>query len=460
MNRKNLQTLLFLVVAVMTISSCVKDDKDTTPELPQTQDFSHKVASDWMTLYLDVERFTPGYRPPVSARAAAYISLAAYEAAQPGMSQDYKSLGSFYFGLNIPKAETAREYHWPTCLNAAYARSFAHFFPTAPTAQRSKIFALENQLKNSFETSVSQEVFNRSVKFGQDVADAVFEWSRTDLAGHEAYLRNHDPSYIPPSGPGRWQPTYPDYTPALLPRWGQVRTFAATQDDTCPPPLEYSTDPNSQLYAQAREVQIIVNNIKAGQNYEDRWIADFWSDDCPILTFTPAGRFVAVANQVVTHKNVSLDLAAYTYAKVCMGLSDAGVRAWNEKYRYNLQRPIDYIRETIGATNWNTIMCPDGSGQYFTPPFPAYPSGHATFGAVAAEVLTDIYGHNYPMVDRCHEGRSEFISTPRSFQNFYEMAAENAYSRIPIGVHFRIDAEAGVNLGYRIGRKVNQLPWK
>ena len=95
-----------------------------------------------------------------------------------------------------------------------------------------------------------------------------------------------------------------------------------------------------------------------------------------------------------------------------------------------------------------------------TPPFPAYPSGHSTFGAVAAEILNDIYGKNYAMTDRCHEGRTEFIGTPRSFKNFDAMAEENAYSRIPLGVHYRMDCSEGLRLGYQTGKAVNRLAWK
>jgi membrane-associated phospholipid phosphatase len=205
-----------------------------------------------------------------------------------------------------------------------------------------------------------------------------------------------------------------------------------------------------------------VNKIKAGnpEYPEDEWIADFWSDDCPTKTFTPAARWIAITNQLIEEKGARLDLAVFAYAKVGMGLNDAGVRCWHEKYRYNVLRPIDYIRQVMaGQEGWNSIMCPT-SGNFLTPNFPAYPSGHATFGGVAAEILTDLFGFNYAMTDRCHEGRVEFLSTPRSYKNFYEMAQENAYSRLPIGVHYKMDAEAGVELGYQIGRKINNLPWK
>jgi membrane-associated phospholipid phosphatase len=239
-----------------------------------------------------------------------------------------------------------------------------------------------------------------------------------------------------------------------------VRTFAADDSDRSPDPLPYSESSNSEIFKQAQETQRLINQIKAGQRQEDRWIAEFWSDDCPTLTFTPAARFIAVANQLVKNEKVDLALAVETYARVGMAICDAGIRCWGEKYRFNFERPIDYIRRVIGDRNWNTIMCPDGSGNYFTPNFPAYPSGHATFGAAAAEVLAALYGINYRFTDRCHEGRSEFLSAPRTFRNFYEMAEENAYSRLPIGVHFRMDAEAGVSLGYAVGRKVNALPWR
>lgn len=460
MNNKFTNAIIVLLL-MFGVFACQKESPVLLPdELPKTADFDNEVALEWMQFYLEIERYTPGYLPPVSARASAYICLAAYQAVVPGMAESYNSLQSTFPAMKLPEAESGQEYHWPTALHAAYSSIFSAFFPTAPASMQQKLFALKQKFNIEFGQTVPADVYKRSSDFGTAVANAVYNWSKTDASGHEAYLHNTDPSYQPPNFAGSWQPTYPDYSQALLPYWGQVRTFVASSDDNAPQPLPFSTDPTSQIYVQAKEVKNLVNLIKGGQNYEDRWIANFWSDDCPILTFTPSGRWIAVTNQLISTKKSSLDEAVYAYAKVCMALSDSGVRCWNEKYKYNYLRPVDYIRQMMGDTEWNTVMCPDGSGNYFTPPFPAYPSGHATFGAAAAEVLTDVFGISTAMTDRCHEGRTEFISTPRSFQSFYEMAEENAYSRIPLGVHFRMDAEAGLKLGYQIGRKVNRLPWK
>ena len=63
-------------------------------------------------------------------------------------------------------------------------------------------------------------------------------------------------------------------------------------------------------------------------------------------------------------------------------------------------------------------------------------------------------------IDKCHEGRTEFIGTPRSFGSLYEMALENAWSRVVLGTHWEMDCREGVRFGTFIGRQVNNLPWK
>lgn len=455
--------LAMMALLAAVVYSCKPDDTtDIVKNLggdPLEESF--ELAQTWNEVQLDVERFSTGYRPPIAARTLAYTGLAAYEAIVNGMSDKYNSFDGYFKGLDIPEPNAGEDYHWPTVLNATYARAITNFYPTAPSVQLFKVYSTEQDFNEIYRRDVPNAIYVRSIDYGRSVADAVFSWSRTDKEGDGAFLRTTDPSYVPPTGVGKWQPTFPDFSKALLPNWGKVRTFVADATDKCPEPLAYSTDPNSEIYKQALEPFRLVNQIKAGGLANEHWIADFWSDDCATLTFTPAGRFIAVSNQLVEKEKLNLGRAVELYAKVGMGLCDAGVRCWHQKYTYNYQRPIDYIRQVMpDAANWNSVMCPDGSGRYFTPPFPAYPSGHATFGAVAAEVFADFFGENYQFTDRCHEGRTEFIGKPRSFTTFRQMAEENGYSRLPIGVHFRMDATSGIALGYGIGKKVVKLPWR
>ncbi len=468
MNTLSLQKAqnILLLLTVLFFVSCGKEEiindivDDNTASIRPTAFFSADIPLKWNTLYLEVERFTRGYVAPVSARASAYINLAAYEAAIPGMKTTYHSFGNYYQGLDLPDAAIVGDIHYPTAVNAAYETSMRLFFPTAPAAQLFKIVELANELNEEHRLQLPIEIFARSRKYGSEVAEAIFKWSATDIVGHNGYTTLTDPNYVPPAGKGKWQPTFPDFSLALLPSWGHVRTFAADARDIVPDPLPYSDSPTSEIYKQAKETEIIVNEVKSGRRAEERWIADFWSDDCPILTFSPSARFIAIGNQVVYKEKPNLAKALETYTSLSMALCDAGIRCWHEKYRFNYERPIDYIRRVMGDQNWNTVMCPDGSGNYFTPPFPAYPSGHAAFAGAAAMVLANLYGENYAFIDRCHEGRTEFISAPRAFDSFFAMAEENAYSRIPLGVHFEMDSVEGLNLGYSIGKKVNSLPWK
>jgi hypothetical protein len=449
-----------LFLSLLVVSACNQDGDLLQPDTVPVADYSSEVPVAWNKLYLDLERFTDGYRPPISARAAGYIGLAAYESAQPGMSDKYNSFGDYYPGLELPQIEPDVAYHWPTVLTATYERMLELMFPTAPSEHLFRVIQLRNEFYIRFKQEIESDIFGRSVRFGTAVADAVFDWSATDELGHAAYERNIDVAYTPPTGLGLWRPTYPDYTPGLVPYWGEVRTFVAGEDDIVDPPHPYSEEPGSALYQEALEVHQVSAIAKQDPESDERWVADFWSDDCPILTSTPAGRWIGILGQVIEAENKSLDKSLEAYARVGMALADAGIRCWHEKYRFNYERPIDYIRRVMGDDDWNTVMCPDGSGQFFTPNFPAYPSGHATFGAAAAVVMEDLFGEDYAMEDNFHAERTEFNGKPRNFNNFREMAIENAESRIPLGVHFRMDSDAGLDLGFGIGEKVNALPWR
>ncbi len=449
--------LLYLTMLSMVIFSCEKEDyfKDSTPATR----FGNEIPLSWNQLFLEIERFTPGYRPPVSARTSAHIGLIAFEAIVNGTDGEYRSFSGYYDGLELERPDSDLEYNWEVALHAAYEKAFELYFPNAPAEQQFDILSQVNAFKVPLRTATAPDVYQRSYDFGQQIALDIFEWSTEDTWGHEGFYNNIDPAYNPPADDGYWQPTFPDYAPALLPHWGKVRNFAARDSDVSPEPLPYSSDPQSAIYQQAMETRELVNQIRNGEHEEDYWIAEFWSDDCPILTFTPSGRWISITNQLVDKEQLNLQESVVLYAKVGMALNDAGSKCWQEKYRFNCLRPIDYIRAHIGDADWNTVMCPDGSGGFFTPNFPAFPSGHATFGAAAAEVLTETFGEPYTFTDRSHEGRTEFRGAPRTFNSFREMADENGYSRIPLGVHFRMDSDAGIVLGTRVGQRVNDLPW-
>lgn len=454
-----LPALLSIMVVVLFTPSCKKDPKPGNTDDTSVASFGAESALRWNKLFLEAERYAAGYRPGPAPRSMGYMGLAAYEACISGMP-DYNSMESRYFGLSIPDVESGKEYHWPSVVHAVYSYLIPKFFPNPPASVVSQMNSLVNELNNKYLAEAGQEVYDRSKAHGESVAKAIWDWSKTDVFGHDAYtdpFKDYDwADHFKKDGD--WRPTVPGPAQPMFPHWGKVRTFAISEDEKLSrPPIKFSESPTSEFYSQALEVY--AQNTPT-LSYVGEWIGEFWSDDLLNLTFSPGPRWVAIANQVIEHDNVNLETSLEAYAKVGMAVSDAAVACWHSKYVYNLERPETYIQRVIDP-NWDCNLDNPLNGDIgFTPPFPAYPSGHSTMGAAGAEALASVFGYAYSMTDRCHEGRTEFEGVPRTFGSFFEMAQENAWSRVPLGVHFRMDCEEGVRLGTVIARKVNNLPWK
>jgi hypothetical protein len=455
--------LLFLGILATTavvLNSC-KQEEDPVPTVATenlVKNLDNEVLYTWNEVFLQVERYAAGYRPGPAPRALAHIGIANYEGCISGMPE-YQSMAS-RFGIDVPKANKTLEYHYPTIINSSYAFLMTRFFPQASTELKDLIQNTRASFEERYKGEVSAEVYDRSKELGQSIAAAVWEFSKTDAVGHDHYLdpfQGYDwASHY--NKDGDWKPTFPGPGKPMGGVWGGVRTFAiGNEDKICRPPLPYSTSTNSDLYSQALE--IYAQNTPT-LSYEDEWVGEFWSDDLLNLTFSPGPRWLAIGDQVLKAEKSNLETAVYMSAKMGIALNDASAGCWKSKYYYNVERPQTYINRVIDPTWKPALYNPLTGDQGITPSFPAYPSGHSTMGAAGAEVLGSVFGYAYGMADHCHEYRSEFEGKPRSFGSFFEMAQENAWSRVPLGVHFRMDAEEGVRYGSQIGRKVNALPWK
>ena len=444
---------LLMAATALYFSSCSNQKIEDIAVFKTVKEYDSKVVQDWQDMFLVVERYAAVYRPCPAARMSGYVGLAVYEATVSGMPE-YQSIAPRYGGLNIPKVETGKEYHWPTVINSVYATLYKRFFANVKAEDLLKIASLESSNNIRFASEISGEVFRRSKELGINVANSVWDYSATDREGHDKYLDPRPSSYVPPAGLGKWKQA--NGPAAMFPYWGKVRTFAIKEEDKVGvPPIPYSEDKNSAYYAQGLEVY--ANTTP--QTYEKQWIAEFWSDDVLGFTFSPPARWLAIGNQILFNEKSNLETGVMTAVKVGLALNDASVACWNTKYLYNIERPITFINKIFSPT-WNIANLTSTGFMTGTPPFPAYPSGHATFGAAAAEALVSVFGNNISMTDRCHEGRSDFNGKPRSFNSLYAMAEENAVSRIWLGVHWRMDSDEGLRMGYNVGRKVNALPFK
>lgn len=419
---------------------------------PLAANIDHQVVVEWNTLLLELERYAAGMRPNASARALAYIYLGTYETVVPGMPS-YVSNDNRLRGLRIRNDQLPEEIDWQIALNTAFADMLDHFLLNVSDNRKAQIGTLEHQIESDLSSGVSDRVIEDSKEWGAYVAAQVIEYSQTDREAEEQILDPQPTSYEPPTGDGFW--TYSaDEERALFPYWGEVRTFVISPEETTTEdPIAYSEEGSSPYFAQMMEVYE-VNNQAREEDGENLWIAEFWSDDVEDLMMSPPARQFSIAQQLIEQHGMNLEQSLALLLKLGFSLNDAAVSTWEYKYQHMVMRPNVYLHAFIDPdfqTNlYRLVYWPN-------PSFPGYPSGHSCFASAAAGVFIDAFGNDISFTDRTHEGREEFRGAPRTFSSFEQMAEENGYSRIPLGVHIRMDCTEGLRLGYEIADAINRL---
>jgi len=152
----------------------------------------------------------------------------------------------------------------------------------------------------------------------------------------------------------------------------------------------------------------------------------------------------------------------------------AGVAIWGSKYHYQVWRPVTGIREagdamgpgegnleTVGDPAFMPLGAPASnlSGPNFTPPFPAYPSGHAGFGGALFQTLRRVTGTDaipFTFVSDEFNGitaGNDGVTRPRvarSYASLSQAETENGQSRIYLGIHWQFDKTEGIAQGRRL----------
>jgi membrane-associated phospholipid phosphatase len=200
--------------------------------------------------------------------------------------------------------------------------------------------------------------------------------------------------------------------PPMLPLFGSVRAWMMTPADIMrerpgPPPSTSS----GLMAREVAEVKSTVEHLTR----EQIAIAYKWADG--VSTPTPPGHWNFIAQPYIAEGQFSEVRAARAFALLNMAMHDAAVGCWDAKFTYFNPRPSQMdpeIRTVVGLPN-----------------FPSYTSGHSTFSAAAAEVLSYLF--------------------PSGTSYFNEQRDEAAISRLYAGIHYRSDIEVGKDHGKRIG---------
>jgi hypothetical protein len=205
---------------------------------------------------------------------------------------------------------------------------------------------------------------------------------------------------------------------------------------------------------------------------EQTEIGIFWAYDGAPNLCTPPRLYNQVLQQIALQQGNTLVQNARLFALANIAEADAGIASWETKFKYDVARPVTALREgdadgnpaTAGDVNWTPLGAPysngtGGDADNFTPPFPAYTSGHATFGGAIFRTLERFYGTDkisftlrsdeFNGTNKNADGTVRPVVV-RKFTSFTQASVENARSRIYLGIHWAFDATEGIKLGNSI----------
>jgi hypothetical protein len=382
--------------------------------------------------------------PVAASRYYAYINLAAIETAALFDTQQPHFAGIVKGLNNITADDTLINKSDPQlAIILALYKSGTRLLPSGYLLQKNldslKLFAKKRKL--------TFEKINATAKLVDKVVEQVLKYAYADGFVRLSGLRR----YTPLTGDEYWQPTAPGFMFAIEPYWNTLRTFIL---DSCSQfaggsPNKYSSDTNSLFYKELKEVYDLNKNLSKEQSA----IAMFW--DCNpfalrqlghlefgIKKISPGGHWMGITGIACRKQKLSLSKTAYVHALVSIGLADAFISCWNNKYKYNRVRPVTAINKLMDR-KWSPLLQ--------TPPFPEYTSGHSVISTTAATILTHLFGDHFSFTDNTEV---EFGLPPRKFNSFTRASEEAAISRLFGGIHFRDAIENGVKEGEQIGKFV------
>lgn len=337
---------------------------------------------------------------------------------------------------------------------------------------------------------------------GNTVAAAVLEFRRNDGANSKGDVKGSSgkpfsdyTGYKPVREPGQeqdpdhWMPisfANPDgkpgrFTPpALTPHWKFVKMVGLDN----PEQYRLPGPPKADSEQMRKEVDECIE-ANATLSLYQKSIVEFMRDG-PRST-GQSGHWLRFAQDLSRRDKHGLDQDVKLFFAISAMAHDAFVVCWEEKYVFDSSRPYWYVRwfykgktvkgyagpckgfKTIPAEEWH----PYSPDTFVTPPFPGYPSGHATVSGASAKILELFSGSDrfeflakrqagslteadcstYEM--QADEGQPA-VGIPESrdtvlplptFSSTAEMAAE---SRMLGGYHIRTDNEDGLKLGRRV----------
>jgi hypothetical protein len=452
---------LVLVVAVA-LAAC--DSGSSDPSFAALRHWN-QVAID--TSGLDHAPLEPGESrvfghalgPGRASKAMAVVHIAIFEAvnAIDGGHASYVGLAAAPDGTSMGAA----------IAKAAHATLVALYPSHAPL--------LDPMLADALDDIGDGTAKTQGIALGTAAATAILAMRAGDGSLHAEPLYGTD--YVADDDAGVWRqdPVSP-HPLALGALWSTVTPFVLTssaQFRAPAPPLMSSAE-----YATAYdEVQRLGGDgitTPTERTEEQTFIGIYWAYDGLPSLCAPPRLYNQIAMEIADLMGSDVVETARLLALSNVAMADAGIAIWESKYFYKFWRPVTGIRESDALTgptgtgdgNGTTV----GDGMFtplgapasntdslnFTPPFPAYPSGHAGFGGALFQTFRRFYGTDdiaFTFVsdewngETTDNGGNPRPLRPRTFSSLSEAEEENGQSRIYLGIHWSFDKTGGIAQG-------------
>jgi len=314
------------------------------------------------------------------------------------------------------------------------------------------------------------------IELGRQAAAAILAQRADDGSQHAEPKMGAD--YVPGTQAGQWRQDPVSRIPlAMGAQWGQVKPFVlrSGQQFRLPPPPAMGSAEYTTAFDEVKRLGGDGITTPTVRTEHEKALAIFWAYDGTPSLCAPPRLYNQIATQIAAQQGSNVVETARLLALVNVAMADAAIAAWDSKYHHGLWRPVTGIREadasatgagdgnpaTVGDPSFVPLGAPASNlnGPNFTPPFPAYPSGHATFGGALFQTLRTFYGTDriaftfvsdeFNGVTRDNTGQVRALA-PRSFSTLSQAEAENGRSRIFLGIHWAFDSTQGIAQGRHV----------
>jgi hypothetical protein len=380
---------------------------------------NNKVIVDWIVHTDEVTSpNTPSNTPPRRSRTFAMVSVAMHDALN-GIESKYERYAS-------PASD-------PQASPVAAAAQAAHDVLVSLFQDRRD--ELDAKLAASLGGVNDDEARARGIALGRAAAAALLSARASD--GSNVVV-----SYTPIDQLGFWRPTPPAFAPALEPNWGNVTPWGLQSGSQFRSRAPYPL-PSAEYAADFTEVHDYGSASSGIRSADQTSYALFW--------FEPsANGWNRLARTAVAIQPKNIWKTARMFALMNMALADGYIASFDSKYVWQSWRPITFIP---APDDGNPATARDLSWVPLrpTPPIPDQTSAHTAAGFAARAALIEVFGDDPGNPMTMTSSTAVPVGSTRTWATFTQAAAENADSRVMVGIHTRQSVVDGETQGRLVG---------